>query len=640
MKIEIKDALKKFFPNPSFDMIYSEAVANALDAQATSISIKVELTEFQDADSLTLCIRDNGVGFTAERYKRFSTLLQTADTHHKGLGRLIFLHYFGKVEVESVFDSTKRSTFVYDENFNGDPRAIDAIEPTASYTELRFSSFKNQKLHKKKNISPGAIKQYLTEHFLPRFYAMRQRGLSLEITISSTTNSTADSEVLTLSDLPVFKEYLIPDLGADLFGKSARLLYRIQNMTATPSSLYICVDGRAYPQKTLKDVLLPAGVSATFFLESEIFDGKVNDARDGVNLDSAESSAIQDVLLSSINNVIGREIPGLTERNERTKQSLATRYPHLEGFFDLNTIGLLDEAASLERAQRAFNRAQKEVLGASTITEEVYEQALDQAARVLMQYILYRNITLNKLEQFDWKNHESEIHNLIVPMQRTFEEGNVLKDLYINNAWILDDKFMGYQCVLSDENIDKLIARLYDENERSPNDVRPDIAFIFSGDPEAAAHPFDVVVVELKRKGLRYLDNRTIIEQLKQRARRLAGYYPEHIQRIWYFGVVEFDDETLASLDEEKWMPLYSRGQVFYKEQSVVAWDANNKRIGDKTYPAPMTLLSFDALCKDARDRNETFMRVLQDSIRTTIRNTQGQKARQPGRASAAEAES
>lgn len=625
MKIDIQDALKKFFPNPSFDLIYAEAVANALDAKATKISIEIDLADFHDPATLTLNINDNGVGFTDDRYRKFSTLLQTDDSHHKGLGRLVFLNYFGKVEIESAFDSTKKSSFVFDEDFNGDPRTIETIEPMESYSRLSFSSFKNKKLYKKDNISPNAIIHFLAERFLPRLYAMRKQGLTLEISVKSTTNEGPYSEILTLSSLPEFKEYPIPDLGLDLYNKSALLLYRIETASTVPSSLSICVDGRAYPLDTFKKVQFPAGVSATFILESSFFESKVNDARDKVNLSPLETASIRNVLFNAISNVVGNEIPGLTERNEQTKKNLTTKYPHLEGFFDLDAIGLVDENESLDRAQRAFDKAQKAVFGAREVTDEIYEEALDQASRVLMQYILYRNITLDKLEKFDKKNQESDIHNLIVPMQRTLESKDLLKDLYTNNAWILDDKFMSYQCVLSDEYIDKLIRRIYDEVERPPNDLRPDIAFVFSSDPEKSDHPFDVVV-ELKRKGLGHLDNRTIVDQLRQRARRLAGYYPDRIQRIWYFGIVEFDVETLGSLEEEKWMPLYSHGQVYYKEQSVIAVDADNKRIGTKTYPAPTTLLSFDALCKDARDRNETFMKILKDSIQTTLQNNQNKK--------------
>ena len=621
MKIEVKDALKKFFPNPSFDLIYTEAVANALDAEASEISIEINLDEFQDSDTLTICITDNGVGFTDARYKKFSTLLQTDDSRHKGLGRLVFLNYFKKVEIESVFDSNRRSVFVYDDNFNGEARDVETIAPCKSYSRLFFSSFRNKKLHKKDNINPTAIKKYLTDVFLPRFYALRKDGKQLEISIQTKSKDDSPSETLTLDTLPVFEEYSISDTGLDLFNNSARLLYRIETMSTAPSSVCICVDGRAYPLDALKGVKFPVGVSATFILESPFFDSKVDDSRTEVKFDSSEVSAIEDILFCSIANVVGKEIPGLSERNEETRQSLSLKYPHLVGFFDLNSIGLVDENESLERAQRAFSKAQKEVLGAKKVTDELYEKALDQASRVLMQYILYRNITLDKLEQFDHKNQESDIHNLIVPMQKTFESKDMLRDLYTNNAWILDDKFMSYQCVLSDEYIDKLIKRVFEDCERPPNDVRPDIAFVFSSDPEKTEHPFDVVVVELKRKGLGYLDNRTIVEQLRQRARRLAGYYPDRIQRIWYFGIVEFDAETLGSLDEEEWMPLYSRGQVYYKEQSVIAVDADNKRIGNKKYPAPTTLLSFDALCKDARDRNETFMKILKDSIQMSLRD-------------------
>lgn len=621
MKIDIKDALKKFFPSPSFDLIYGEAVANALDAEATKISIEIKLDEFQESDTLMLCIRDNGVGFTDARYKKFSTLLQTEDSHHKGLGRLVYLKYFKKVEIESVYESNKRSTFVYDDNFNGDDRTVEIVEPRESYSQLRFSLFRNQKLYKKDNIKPSSVKKYLTDAFLPRFYALRKDGKHIEISIQTTTKEGTSSDALTLDTLPVFEEYSCP--GFDLFDQSARLLYRIETSSMAPSTLSVCVDGRAYPLNALKGVRFPTGVSATFILESSFFASKVNDSRNEVNLDSTEVAEIQHILVSSIASVVGKEMPGLSERNEQTKQSLSTKYPHLVGFFDLDSIGLLDESESLDRAQQAFSKAQKEVLGAREVTDEVYEEALDQASRVLMQYILYRNITLDKLEKFDKKDHESDIHNLIVPMRTTFEAKDLLRDLYTNNAWILDDKFMSYQCVLSDECIDKLIKRIFEDAERPPDDVRPDIAFVFSSDPETSEHPFDVVVVELKRKGLGHLDNRTIIDQLRQRARRLAGYYPDRIQRIWYFGIVEFDAETLGSLEEDKWMPLYSRGQVYYKDQSVIAVDADNKRIGTKTYPAPTTLLSFDALCKDARDRNETFMKILKDSIQTTLRKKQ-----------------
>ena len=44
------------------------------------------------------------------------------------------------------------------------------------------------------------------------------------------------------------------------------------------------------------------------------------------------------------------------------------------------------------------------------------------------------------------------------------------------------------------------------------------------------------------------------------------------------------------------------------------AMDKNNKLFGEKK-PVSFTLMSFDALCKDAKARNETFLKILRESI-------------------------
>lgn len=41
MEVNIKQALKMFFSNSSFEMIYFEAFANALDAEATEFNIDI-----------------------------------------------------------------------------------------------------------------------------------------------------------------------------------------------------------------------------------------------------------------------------------------------------------------------------------------------------------------------------------------------------------------------------------------------------------------------------------------------------------------------------------------------------------------------------------------------------------------------
>ena len=47
MNLPVEYAINHFFPATAFDLIYLEAVANALDASATEISIDIDLEAFR-----------------------------------------------------------------------------------------------------------------------------------------------------------------------------------------------------------------------------------------------------------------------------------------------------------------------------------------------------------------------------------------------------------------------------------------------------------------------------------------------------------------------------------------------------------------------------------------------------------------
>lgn len=84
MNIGITEAIQHFFSNPSFDLIYSEAVANAFDAGAKNINIKISLNSFNEANTLQLEIEDDGCGFTDKNFEKFSSLLKNQIIHTKG----------------------------------------------------------------------------------------------------------------------------------------------------------------------------------------------------------------------------------------------------------------------------------------------------------------------------------------------------------------------------------------------------------------------------------------------------------------------------------------------------------------------------------------------------------------------------
>ena len=117
MKINLKQAIKYFFHSPSLEMVYIEAIANSLDANASKIDIEILLEQINKPKTLEIIIRDNGEGFTDKRFSKFAELMKVEDDGHKGLGRLVFLSYFNKVNVISRYNKKKR-TFEYSTNFD------------------------------------------------------------------------------------------------------------------------------------------------------------------------------------------------------------------------------------------------------------------------------------------------------------------------------------------------------------------------------------------------------------------------------------------------------------------------------------------------------------------------------------------
>ena len=93
--------------------------------------------------------------------------------------------------------------------------------------------------------------------------------------------------------------------------------------------------------------------------------------------------------------------------------------------------------------------------------------------------------------------------------------------IYRNNAWLLDDKFMSFHTILSEARMDKVIEAITLKDDAAADDGRPDISMIFSADPEAAT-AVDVVVVEIKKKTDDEKENQYAINQLLDRAVKLA----------------------------------------------------------------------------------------------------------------------
>ena len=116
----------------------------------------------------------------------------------------------------------------------------------------------------------------------------------------------------------------------------------------------------------------------------------------------------------------------------------------------------------------------------------------------------------------------------------------------------------------------ELIDVLTEGEVRNKDNDRPDITLFFSGDPNDVSKKVDVVVVELKRLGLSVEQNSIVEIQLDTRTRRLAEYYGKRIQRMWFYGIVDFDDQYEMHLRDNYFNPLFSNGKYIFVQNQYL----------------------------------------------------------------------
>lgn len=624
MKVNTRQAIKLFFQNPSLDMVFKEAIANSLDANATNIEVKVYIDSFDQQETLSVEIIDNGDGFTDERYEKFCELLKVDEETHQGVGRLVYLCYFNKITVASQYDHQFR-LFTFDNDFDkehSDMRLTSTIDDLKR-TQLTFEDCSLKRLSSYAVITPDYLRKQVLQEFYPRLYLMKKNRVDFRITFTIDIKNVGRKHIvgpretrITPNDIPNMQTVEV-DVDVVQMFESAYLDYAIEKTNSLERTFLmtsLCVDDRT---KNLDDIVayenLPSyGYNCIFLLRSSLFNGKIDPSRQTLTLQDNILKTIKLLFRKNVAEIIEREIPTIKKRNKETRDSLNKTYPHLVGYFNDNEVGIVSRTKSIEDAQKVFLRDQKTILEAVSLNEEEYEKALDVSSRTLAQYIVYREKIISKVEQFTSKDSEADLHNIILPKRAILQNGD-MDSIYNNNLWLLDNKYMTYTTAMSERTMTEVL----DEIAKNANDIedngRPDIAIIFSEDPQTSKdNAVDVVIVELKKRGITLAKTEEVESQLQQRAIKLLNYYPNKIQRMWFYGIVEFNDDFKLSLINSKYTPLYSKDQLYYKENS---W---RKSLEDSTeYIVGTYILSIDAFIKDAKAHNEIFLNVLKEGFKS-----------------------
>lgn len=474
------------------------------------------------------------------------------------MGRLVFLSYFKRIAISSTYEK-KHRTFTFSNDFDGKSNVVD-IDSNEHGTTLTYEDYYLKKIKSHDYLRPSTLKLRILEEFYPRLYLLKQEGRYINISISLTVNVPNLNQQFTTSaaiiDTSKMETLSVVDIDAemlDLFEKM-KLHYLIKQKESDNTIITaICVDGRTYKMDIIAPENIPYGYDLIFLLYSDLFKGQVNASRQELTMKDATLKTVKTLFRKKVAELLNLQIPTIKERNAQIKDSFYNRFPHLLDYFENDTIGFISRNDAIRNAQEKFFKDQKEVLDATDFSDERYEKTLEMSARTLTEYILYRQIIIDRLKNIDTKNREEDIHNLIVPKRKLLSGQNFITDIYNNNAWLLDDKYMTYSTILSERDMSELVDVITEGEVKLKDDSRPDIAIVFSGNPndEKKNTPVDVVIIELKKKGLKLAKNEEVISQLRQRARRLMKYYNNKIQRIWFYGIIEFSTELKISMLED-----------------------------------------------------------------------------------------
>ena len=273
-----------------------------------------------------------------------------------------------------------------------------------------------------------------------------------------------------------------------------------------------------------------------FILLSDSFQGGTDAIRQNIEIPSSELQILKKTFRKEILEILSEKLPKVLEATHAVTTELNDKFPHLSGYFEEETIGISSKNDIVKDAQNKFFQAQRDLLCKTNFTDEEYNKSLDISGRALTEYIMFRQLTIEKLKSIDKKDLENKIHNIIVPQRTVLRSEHYTDNVYKSCAWILDEKFMTYSTVLSEMEMSDLIAEITKEDVVRDDD-RPDIAIIFSDDPKVT-QKVEVVIIELKRKGLKPEENVKVEVQLEKRARKLFDIYPKKIQRLWLYSLI------------------------------------------------------------------------------------------------------
>ncbi len=636
LKAEVERFTKNLKPClKSFLMPVFEAVNNGLysysDKQKKHIHIEIDRSN--DSFINEIKIIDAGIGLDRVNFEAF----RTPYTGHrlkkggKGIGRFIGHAVFNTIMYNSVYMDSEEyweKSFVFSldrekefTNYFNEKTKEEATGTVVTYKNIKkpYLEFSNAEAIK--------IREELCLHFLSQLASNEceiivKDGSEDEFSLSQYFSSLAGDEF---------------ELPYDLKGKINK--YYASDKVLKKNSIFFIANDRVVEKKEDVNKTLGREIFTDKYnnkyaygvvVYGEFLDERVNQVRTSFNdFSETERREITSSVAEKIKALEEAAYQDVKQQQQSFYDDIININPSLKTVdFSIDKISpsmtkeqiaqdlLVKKHRNEEKAYKKFSS----LLKAKEIPYEEFENLVEgfslEAQAELAHYIAYRERIIQGLSRLSETRNtdESRLHNIISPYGKNNPHtAMTVENSYAeNNLWLLDDRFMAFSKVFSDEKIKTIIKEINNESQNGdlPN-YEPDMTIFYNEIGEDNYK--DIVLIEFKACGAK---DRAKVNSIAQINTDLSYFTSskelEKINNFWGYIITDFDERTIKSLKAQQGLQeLVSIGDepIFYY------YNPNLQRHDGSSAHAHIYILSLKSLLSNAEARNKVFMNILSEKI-------------------------
>ena len=589
--------------------VIREGVTNSIHAGANAISVDLWFDRqpglFGDEVRNVLekiTISDDGEGFTQDNLNYFDEICTSHkdDIGGKGVGRLAFLKYANRVEIYSQM-AAELVEFRYTPDFKPE----DVVRTDSSgprQTMITISELKD-----KINTQVAKLVNSMCDDLRLLLFLKKQAGQVISIRFTHNSKQPfADDFTFSGKDIEAQKtrsfEFHNENFDCYLFRDEAPR----KGIVAMLCADELCVEEYQISKRFdicryLISVTSPYLNRISNIERQKLEIPKTEADADLVSPISRETlmPRIHDECVAMINEAAEGDIDAFKLSNI---DKLKKYYPFIQ-VSSLNGDAAMLDADEVVKTYRAQQARREDTLveameeGRAVAFDDISNLASDDLAR----FIVHRALMIDSLSNMPRASAEDVLHNAIL---RKKSNGGDIRE---NNVWLVDDKFLSYSNIYSDETLSNIVREIGAETESKQN-RKPDVAAFFSKDNEG--RPNKLVIIEFKKPGADIFENNKALLQCRLYASELVDRIAT-VREVFAFSVVEIDDEFYKDMKRSGFKDVFSLSErVVYNDFAIGS---------DDDIPLHLYVMPAASLITDAKARNRVFEEVLRFNMQKNV---------------------